>query len=233
MADRHHLAASTLAQRFRQARRFFRWLHVEHRAPDPFVGLKAPKVPRQAPVTLDHDQVARLFAAAPNTRVRVALALGVHMGLRRAEICGLLHEDWSRQARTLRVRGKGGHVRELPMVDGVERELARYLAEHPAHRGPLLRTFTTGGPLSPTTLSCEFWRLADAAGVKVGCWDGVGLHALRRTCASDVLEAGADVRLVQNMLGHQQLSSTEHYLRRAELPRMRSAMEGRDYWPAA
>ncbi len=100
------------------------------------------------------------------------------MGLRRGEVVALRHEDWSRAHRSMTVTGKGGHRRVLPVPDEVTGALARYLAEFPAHHGPLLRTFDGARPLAPVTLSRAFRELATAAGVKLGAWDGVGPHSL-------------------------------------------------------
>ena len=71
------------------------------------------------------------------------------------------------------------------------------------------------------------------AGIKRGAGDGVSAHALRHTAASDVLDRCHDVRTVQAMLGHVSIATTQIYLRRADLSRMREAMAGRDYRPAA
>jgi integrase len=76
--------------------------------------------------------------------------------------------------------------------------------------------------------------LFEEAGVKVRAWDGRSAHTLRRTAASDVLDAaGGDLQIVQQMLGHKHLSSTSHYLRLKPPAGMRAAMEGRSYSPAA
>jgi site-specific recombinase XerD len=76
-------------------------------------------------------------------------------------------------------------------------------------------------------------RILRDAGVKHAPYDGVSGHALRHTAASDVLDGGASLPCVQEMLGHVALSSTSIYLRRATVTQMRQAMEGRSYEEAA
>lgn len=232
-SDQHHLAPSTWAARWRLHRRFFAWLATETGAPDPMAGIARPRSPRGVPRSLEGDTVAKLIAAAPHSRARAAIALMVHMGLRRAEVCALTHENWNRGRRTMTVTGKGGHTREIPVPAAVERALAVYLGEHAGHHGPLLRTFTTGKALAPVTLSREFRELAYRAGVKGGAWDGVGCHSLRHTAACDVLEGGADLATVSELLGHANPATTGIYLRRARQDRLRAAIEGRSYGDVA
>jgi integrase len=83
--------------------------------------------------------------------------------------------------------------------------------------------------LAPDTISGMVSEWMRAAGVKSWARDGVSAHALRHTCASDVLEHSKDLRAVQDMLGHRHLQTTSVYLRRANLDRLREAMGGRRY----
>jgi integrase len=112
----------------------------------------------------------------------------------------------------------------------VEAALRGYLSEWPSNSGPIIRRFDDPSkPLGKGALSNQLRVVFYATGVKARAWDGVGVHSFRHTAASDVLEGGADLRVVQEMLGHRNLSSTQIYLRHANMARMREAMEGRDY----
>lgn len=139
-------------------------------------------------------------------------------------------QDWDRTAGMIRVTGKGGHERELPIPTEVHRHLRNYLAEHPAPNGPLIRSYANPSvSLKRQTISKMVGAWMVAAGVKYGRFDGISAHALRHTAASDVLEECGDLRVVMEMLGHLHLSSTAIYLKRAGIPKMRAAMEGRTY----
>lgn len=188
------------------------------------------KQPESVPRALDPDQVTALLAACPDSRGRAICWLQVGEGLRCMEVAGLRVEDWSRATAKLLVHGKNSRQRELPVIDPVTAALDDYLTEHPAADGPLIRSYRRPWePLRPDTISGIVSQWMRASGIKRAPRDGVSAHALRHTCASDVLEASHDLPLVQEMLGHRQLQTTSIYLRRANLGRMRDGMAGRSY----
>jgi site-specific recombinase XerC len=192
---------------------------------DPTIDVQTPKAPRSVPRAMSDDETAALLAVLPDARARAVVRLMLDCGLRRAEVAGLQLGDWDRPAGVLYVTGKGGHTRMLPVPSPCVAALEAYLAEHPCHAGPLVRTYTTGGPLALGTLSSLVRRWMEAAGVKHGPWDGKAPHALRHTMASRVVDVEPDLRVVQEALGHANLTSTQRYLRRATLGSLRAAME--------
>lgn len=197
---------------------------------NPCHGMKAPRRPRSVPRALPRDQVTATLAHAPDARGRAIVMLMVELGLRCIEVNRLNVEDWSRRDQLIRVTGKGGHVREVPVTLEAARALDAYLSEHPATSGPLIRSYKQPHrPLRYNTLSHYVSAWMSAAGIKRCAHDGISAHALRHTAASDVLDECNDVRVVQAMLGHLHLSSTSVYLRRADIPQMRRAMAGRGY----
>lgn len=218
------------------ARRFLRWLHSNGHTPTDLSRL-LPRVrePRGVPRALPTASVAAIAAYAPSSRVEwlcAAVALMVSLGLRCVEVSRLDIDDYDPEARTVHVRGKGGHQRVLPVPSEASIVLDGYLRCRGVAAGPLL--LATGskaapdGRLSPAWISRRTARLMAQAGVhKPG--DGRSAHALRHTAASDVLDRCHDLRIVQQMLGHQSLATTERYLRVADLDRMRQAMAGRPY----
>lgn len=210
---------------------FCDWLVEEgHIVANPCRKMKPPKRPRIVPRTVDADAVRALLDVAPDARARAIVWLMVGEGLRCVSVSRLKVEDWSRRDQTLRVNGKGGHEHVIPVMDDVAHALTAYLAEHPATSGPMIRSYRQDWkPLAPGTLShfMSAWMLL--AGVKLASGDGISAHALRRTCASDVLDQSQDVRVASELLGHKHLSSIAPYIRNASLPKMREAMEGRDY----
>lgn len=197
---------------------------------DPCLGMKAPRRPRTEPRAIDEDGIAALLRVAPDARARAIVWLEVGLGLRRIEVHRLKVEDWSRRAKVVRVTGKGGHERDVPVIAPVTAALEAYLAEWPSSAGPLIRSTTDPTrPLCTSALSHYMVTWMYEAGIKHKPKDGVSSHALRHTCASDVLEQCGDLRVVQQMLGHRNLATTAMYLRRAQIGEMREAMEGRSY----
>lgn len=206
---------------------FCRWLVSEGLiGADPCDGRKAPRRPRTEPRALEAADIAALLRVAPDTRARAIIWLEVGMGLRRIEVHRLRVEDWLRRDHLVRVVGKGGHERTVPMISAAASALLAYLAEWPTTVGPLIRSTTDPSkPLSLSALSHYMSRWMTEAGIKHAPRDGVNGHALRHTCASDVLDACGDLRVVQEMLGHQNLATTAVYLRRSRVGLMREAME--------
>jgi integrase len=118
----------------------------------------------------------------------------------------------------------------VPFTDEAWEALDLYLAETgPRFSGALIDSYThPQAPLEAHTLSRMVRRWFSLAGVKAHAFDGMSAHALRHTCAQDVLDAGADIRQVQTMLGHASVKTTEDYLR-LKPPGLAEAMEGRRY----
>ncbi len=231
LATRHHLAPATRRSQFSYIRSFCSWL-VKRRyvRTDPTADVKAPRLPRSVPRALPRDDIGRLLAACPDERGRAIVWLMVGMGLRCVEVARLEVGDWDRAVGVMVVEGKGRHQRALPVPLDVEAAVGAYLHRHPATAGPLIRSYRVPPEaLHADTISGMVSEWMALAGIKRLPRDGVSAHALRHTAASDVLEHCHDLRVVQAMLGHQHLSSTSVYLRRAAIGQMREAMDGRTY----
>lgn len=213
---------STLARRAAAARTFTGWAHHTGRLPtDPGDRLDSPRAQRTLPAVLRADQVAELMDAAGSgaaqedpvaLRDLALLELLYATGVRVSEVCGADVDDLDRSGRTLRVLGKGG--KERIVVHGVpaERALERWLAVgRPAlarsDSPPALLLGARGGRLDP--------RIArkvvhDAVAAVPGAPD-IGPHGLRHAAATHLLDGGADLRHVQELLGHATLSTTQLY----------------------
>ena len=159
------------------------------------------------------------------------VGLMVHCGLRCGEIAGLQYDDVDLQTQVLVVTGKGGHQRALPVPDEAMQLLQVYLAGSPARGGQCVfrQHHLEGVGLKPSSVSVELGNLMRSSGVKRAAYDGVSAHALRRTCASDMLDQGANIRHVQQVLGHASIATTQLYLRAAEAHELRAVVEGRSY----
>jgi len=202
---------------------------------DPFLDIPFPKVARAVHRSLGPDQTAALLAACITGRERVIVILGLHTGLRRAELAALEVGDINLSTRTVFVRhGKGGHERMVPLSVEAGRVVGHYLASEGLANGPLIRSVTCPQKgIGPTRLGDIFSTLAYRAGVKIRARDGVGTHSTRHTFATDVYEATDDVLAVRDLLGHQSLATTQVYVRGMNVERLRSAVEGRTYLPGS
>lgn len=188
---------------------------------DPARGLPFPRLPRRLPRTLPRiDLNAGLDALARATdpaagRDLAVLELAYSSGLRLSELVGLRRGDLDRGARLVRVRGKGRKERLVPVGDRAMAALDRHLAATGRTEGPRDEPLFAGRaragaapvPLSPRTVQrAVARRLAQVAGGL-----GVTPHALRHSFASHLLDAGADLRAIQELLGHASLASTQVY----------------------
>ncbi len=225
--------ASTAARALAAWRSFGRWcVRRGVLAADPARDLPFPRLPRRLPRTLPRlDLAAALDRLAGATDPRAArdlalLELTYSSGLRLSELVGLHRGDLDRGARLLRVRGKGRKERVTPVGERALAALDRYLAaegraagprDEPLFVGRARATARASGPasragmrtaaLSPRTVQrLVRRRLAEVAGGL-----GVTPHALRHSFASHLLDAGADLRAIQELLGHASLASTQVY----------------------
>lgn len=225
LAD-HPAARSTMRQRFSTIRTFCRWLvRRGYLEVDPTADLPTPRQPRPVPRAYSAELVGRLLAVAPDERARVVVLLEVQEGLRACEVARLEVGDVDFVDREIRVDGKGHRERILPVSDETWEALEVYLRRFPAKAGPLIRSYN-----DPSAGVCAAYvvhmmgKWLRAAGVKEG-----GGHGLRHTMATQLLRGGADVRDVQNALGHASLSSTSVYLPFSDAKRLRGVMGGRRY----
>lgn len=225
-----HLSPATRHAYLITTRMFCAWLVKENVIRrNPLVDMPNIRQPRTVPRALSVDDIAKVLSAAPDERALAILWLMVGMGLRCAEVAGLEVGNYDRVARTMLIVGKGGHERVLPVPDEVAAAVNLYTTSTGIQAGPLIRSKSSSAGLQPHTVSSMVAGWMKDAGIKQRAFDGVSAHACRHTAASDVLDRNPDLRIVQAMLGHANLSSTAIYLRRAQLGPMREAMSGRHY----
>lgn len=222
-----HLKATSRSTYLSSIRTFTQWAAGRELIPiDPCVAVEPIRRPRSVPRALTTEQVARLLRACSNVRQEAIVWLMVGCGLRCGEVASLDWSDVSLEERMIRVTGKNSDEREVPLPAEVVAALARL----PRREGAVIDSyFEAGSSVQGASVGGVVNRLFRAAGIKRGSYDGRSAHALRHTCASDVLDRCKDLRTVQQMLGHQNLATTAIYLRRADLGSMREAMEGRTY----
>jgi integrase/recombinase XerD len=213
-----NLAVSSLARKLSALRGFARHLVREERRADDFTALlQGPKRVRRAPGTLSIGEVEKLLAApqggdALALRDRAILELFYSSGLRVSELAGLTIQQLDLEQGCLRVFGKGAKERVVPVGGKAGEALRVYLA---AGRPGLVRARTgsalflseRGGALSRKTL----WYLVQKYAERAGIARGVKPHQLRHSFASHLLGGGADLRAIQEMLGHANLETTQIY----------------------
>jgi integrase/recombinase XerD len=212
------LAPATLARRVAAARTFFRHQQLlGARDDNPAASLELPRRTRKLPRTLSPREVERLIEAAAGTTPRclrdgalVELLYGA--GLRVSEAVGLERAAVDLDRRLVRVTGKGNKERIVPIGRAAVEAMRRYLARgrpflDRRHR-PELFLNARGGPLTRAGAFLILRKLADRAGLEP---ERVHPHLLRHSFATHLLEGGADLRSVQEMLGHADLATTELY----------------------
>src|SRR5581483_5507068 len=212
------LAAATTARRLAAARSFFRHLQLLGvRRDNPAAEVPLPRRPRRLPHTLSPGEAERLIQASAGTQPRAlrdqALVEVLYGGgLRVSEAVGLDRASVDLERRVLRVLGKGGKERPVPIQRPAAESLRRYLARGrpylDARHRPELFLNARGGALTRAGAFLILRRLAAAAGLDP---ERVHPHLLRHSFATHLLEGGADLRSVQEMLGHADLSTTELY----------------------
>jgi integrase/recombinase XerD len=230
---RRGLRPASVARRLSAIRQLYRFLYAERqRKDDPAAVLEGPKRTRPLPKTLSLAEVDRLLgfaarrdpAAALSERVRAArLACLVELlyatGLRVSELVALPIAAARRDARVVVVRGKGNKERLVPLNDAAKRAMAEYLALRAEAEGEagavaaarskwLFPSFGGSGHLTRQHFARELKALAAASGLRAA---QVSPHVLRHAFASHLLHNGADLRVVQTLLGHADISTTQIY----------------------
>ncbi len=222
-AERHaQTKATTANRRLTVFKRFFRWALREHLiVEDPTLKLQAAKQPLRMPKTLTEFQVEALLAApdvstALGVRDRTMLELMYASGLRVSELVTLKVFNISLNDNVLRVFGKGNKERLVPFGEVASLWLARYLAQP---RGELLAGHQTedlfvtqrGSTVGTAMSRVMFWMLVKKYALAAGITSPLSPHTLRHAFATHLLNHGADLRAVQMLLGHVDISTTTIY----------------------
>ena len=221
MARRRQQGVSgrSLARTLSALRTFYRWLEADNKLTNPAIRqVTMPKVPHSVPKPLTVEDAAKTMEqdAADSTKDWVAkrdtavLLLLYGAGLRISEALGLTPEDIAAvQHGALRIIGKGNKERAVPILPVIQDAIASYLgacpydvqASEPIFRGE------KGRPLSPRVVQLRMQHMRQAFGLP----DTATPHALRHSFATHLLSSGADLRQIQELLGHASLSTTQVY----------------------
>jgi integrase/recombinase XerC len=220
--QRRGLAKRTAARSLSAVRSFYRYLQVHHDVPNAVArAARVPRIDKRLPTYLDREQTARLFVWAESraagdeykpTRDLAILELFYSTGIRLSELSGMNLDDLDLLSDQAKVRGKGRKERIVPVGSRAVLALRRYLnlreTVRPRTAADRRAVFlsTRGRRLAPREVQRVVHRMFDAVG-----GDDLRVHSLRHTFATHMLDAGADLRAVQELLGHASLSTTQVY----------------------
>lgn len=225
LGDRQRLgdAPRTLAAHLSAIRSLYRWLNIEEIIDkDPAAALQSPKLPSTLPIVLSTSQLDLLFNAVDGStpggvRDGTMLELLIASGARISELARLCLNDFDRSHQTLRLLGKGSKERIVPLYNKAFGSLDIYVRQarlallEKAHcsQSDTNRLFISdrGRPMDAAALRRRFDLLVRKAGLPAG----ITPHTMRHTYATELLEGGADLRSVQELLGHSSLSTTQIY----------------------
>jgi len=220
--SRRGLSAATAARRRSAVRQFYRFALGEGwRADDPSRRLDAPKTGRSLPKVLSRDEIERLITAGAardglaGPRLLALVELAYASGLRVSELLALEAEAVRRDPAYLIVRGKGGKERLAPLNAAAREAVRAWLIVRDAARPPkapdspwLFPSRAASGHLTPR----RFAQLLDQSAIDAGIDPArVSPHVLRHAFATHLLEGGADLRVVQTLLGHADIGTTQIY----------------------
>ena len=212
------LAPSSLARKCSALRQFYGFLADERlRGDDPSSALPRPMPRRPLPRLLTHAEIATLFGRAEleaaseradALRMLALLELLYGSGLRATELVSLPRDAVPRDAPLLTIVGKGGQQRLVPVSSRARRALSRWLAVRPDMGRHLFPTRAAAGHLTRVRLFQLLRALALRAGIAP---EKVSPHVLRHAFATHLLEGGADLRVLQTLLGHADIATTQIY----------------------
>ena len=216
-------ASASVARQLAAVRMLHRFMVEEGVRPDdPSADVEGVRVPAGIPHPLSEAEVEQLLSVVVGTdpvslRDRALLELLYATGARIGEVCGLSLADFDRENRLVRVFGKGAKERVVPFGRAADSAMNTWLASGRVHmiparwarRGDEEAVFlnTRGARLSRQSA----WAVVKKYGDRVGLGDKLSPHVLRHSCATHLLDHGADLRIVQELLGHASISTTQVY----------------------
>ena len=210
------ITGRTLARELSAVRSFYHWLDKAHGLACPAVhNVRTPKVQARLPRPVAPEDARRLIAASGHNPERwiaardtAVLTLLWGSGLRISEALGLKQSD-APLGEAIRVTGKGGKQREVPVLPAARDAVEAYrrLCPHPVEPGKALFLGARGGPLGQSIVQKAMKTARQALGLPATATP----HALRHSFATHLLEAGGDLRAIQELMGHASLATTQVY----------------------
>lgn len=206
-------ASSSICRTLVAIKVFFRFLQAESLIASAEVSLlESPKIWQLIPEVLSMGEVDRLLGSIDGSsfmgaRDKAILAVMYACGLRVSEVCGLDLHDVGDES--IRVKGKGGKERIVPIAKEAIDAIDYYLAEHRDEKGSLSAMFVTTKGKRMGRISV--WNRIKFYAKKAGIEKNISPHTLRHSFATHLLENGADLRVIQELLGHAHIATTDRY----------------------
>ena len=215
--NERQVSRATVARRISSLKNFFKYSHEQKKIDDiDFSIFKSPKVKKNLPKSIDSELIADAINTIMseekelwiNLRDEVVILLLYGVGLRINEALSLKIKDFP-NGEWLRVVGKGNKTRDVPVLSEIVKKIKIYLDFCPFNQGPNDPMFLgkRGGPLSPRIIQ----RRIEKIRYRLGLPEYATPHALRHSFATHLLSGGADLRAIQQLLGHASLSTTQRY----------------------
>ena len=223
-----HIAPRSIFRKMEALKAFYRYLAVEGKlSQDPTRNFKMPHLPALIPHWLSVEEMAKLLSCQPRDfhtlRTIAVVELFYASGIRISELLGLQLESLNLEQGWILVRGKGGKERMVPVHKRALRTLANYLQERNRHfAGKDTSSEVFLNKFGRRLSRVQVWKDINALGRFAGLERKLHPHLFRHTFASHLLQGGADLRSLQEMLGHSSLSTTQIYthLERSDLKRL-------------
>ena len=213
-------SVATMARKIATLRSFHKWMErTGHAATNPMTLIRSPKQPKRLPKAITVDQIERLLAAPDandllGARDRAILEALYSTGMRVSEVVGLNRGDLNESGECVHIRGKGKRERMAPLGGHAMAAVRHYVKLLETEKGSL-----PSGPTAPLFINKNGTRLSTRSVRRkvakylqqVGLDPDISPHTIRHSFATHMLDNGADLRSVQELLGHQSLSSTQVY----------------------
>ncbi len=215
-ADGAGLSASTILRRISVIRNFYTFLSGEGYIDEEVKKIDTPKMPKRLPTVLTVDEVETLLempdiTTDSGTRDRAMLETMYATGLRVSELCSLKVSEVNFQSKIITIIGKGNKQRSVPISDFALQYLSNYVymvrRRNPGRDTKYIFLNRGGKPISRQYFFKQVKKYAEMAGIE----SDISPHTLRHCFATHLLERGAELRAVQEMLGHSNLSTTQIY----------------------
>jgi site-specific recombinase XerD len=205
-----HWSPTTVRSKLACLSSFFGFLQdMGYVSGNPAKRLPLPKLEQHVPVTLSEEQAQQLLAAAQLPWHRCLVVLLLATGIRRSEAVLIGLEDVDTANRQLLVHGKGAKQRVVPLTGSAVAAIQQYLPHRPTTQSRRLFVNSRGQPIRGHVINAALDEILEKAGL---AGQGITPHKLRHTFATQLIHKGADVRTVQELLGHADLGTTARYL---------------------